>query len=383
LGLSPEILARLQEIGYMHPTPIQQGVIPAALDGQDVIGLAETGSGKTAAFCLPALQALGSHQEKGPRAVILAPTREIALQTQDFVEQFRQPLGLRPVCLIGGVKLGPQITALRREPDLVVATPGRFLDHWRRRNLHLGEVGVLVLDEADHMLDLGFLPQVGEILEKLPKSRQSMMFSATLPDAVERLARRFLDDPVVSDLRPSGRTAEGIHHHLYLVSPEDKKPCLLALVREEPGSVLVFMRRKMDADWACRQLELDGHPVDRIHSDRSQSQRVSALKGFRQGEHRVLVATDIAARGLDIPRIEHIINFDIPETVEDYVHRAGRTARGAAEGTVSTIATWRDRGMIEEVEKAIGQELQARQVEGVEPYRRPKAARSGRRRRLL
>ena len=217
------------------------------------------------------------------------------------------------------------------------------------------------------MLDLGFLPQITRVLEEVPKDRQTMMFSATMPPSIENLARRFMRSPELIDLRPEHRTATGIDHRLYLVEPDDARACLLAIAAEEKGSMLVFLRRKIDVDWACRQLEVEGHPVEKIHSSRTQKQRVAALQGLRQREHRILIA-NVAARGIDIPIIEHIVNFGMPETVEDYIHRAGRTARGAMGGTVSTIATWQDREIIRSVEKAIGEPLPRCVATGVEPY---------------
>jgi ATP-dependent RNA helicase RhlE len=366
LGLSEPVVRSLDSIGFKHPTPIQEQVIPKALAGRDVIGLAQTGSGKTGAFGLPIAEHL--IHGKGVRGLILCPTREIALQTQSFLDVVGKDHQLSTVCLIGGVKLGPQIDDLRRHPDIVVATPGRLWDHYQRRNLNLDRIEKLVLDEADHMLDLGFLPQILRVFEAVPDERQTMMFSATMPTTVENLARRFMREPVRVDIRPEMRTAEGIEHRLYLVEPEDTKACLLALAAEEKGSMLVFLRRKVDAEWATKQLEKEGHPVERIHSDRSQSQRVAALQGLRQGEHRILLATDIAARGIDIPVIEHIVNYGMPDSVDDYIHRAGRTARGAMKGTVSTIATWQAKEDIRRIEKAIGMLLPRCAAEGVEPY---------------
>jgi ATP-dependent RNA helicase RhlE len=355
------------------------------MEGRDVIGLAETGSGKTAAFVLPVLSKVEAGSRMG--ALILCPTREIALQTTELLDTLSAASGRRTACLIGGVKIGPQIQRLKKGSEVVVATPGRLLDHLERRTLRALAVRFLVVDEADHMLDLGFLPQIRAVLDQLPKDRQTMMFSATLPAEIERLSKRLLEqDPVLVDLRPAGSAATGITHQLFLLEPETRKKCLMSLVDAEEGSVLVFMRRKMDADWACRQLDLAGHPVTRIHSDLSQRRRTEALQGFRLGEHRVLVATDIAARGLDIPRIEHIINFDIPETVEDYVHRAGRTARGAAQGTVSTLATWRDKAMVRAIEATLGTELERCSLPGVEAYEERSGTLRGRkrlRRRLL
>ena len=366
LGLSEPIVRSLDSIGFQHPTPIQTQVIPKALAGQDVIGLAQTGSGKTAAFGLPIAEQL--IHGKGVRGLILCPTREIALQTRAFLDVVGTDHRLGTVCLIGGVKLGPQIQDLRRKPDIVVATPGRLWDHYQRKNLRLDRIEKLVLDEADHMLDLGFLPQILRVFEVVPENRQTMMFSATMPPTVENLARRFMRSPSRVDLRPETHTAEGIEHRLYLVEPDDTKACLLALAAEEKGSMLVFLRRKVDAEWATKQLEKEGHPVERIHSDRTQKQRVAALQGLRQGEHRILLATDIAARGIDIPVIEHIVNYGLPATVEDYIHRAGRTARGALGGTVSTIATWQDKEDIRRIEKALGKPLPRCVAEGVEPY---------------
>ena len=376
LGLSEPVVRSLTAVGFEHPTPIQHQVIPKALEGLDIVGLAQTGSGKTGAFGLPMAERL--IHGKGVRGLILCPTREIALQTQSFLEVVGQDHELQTVCLIGGVKLGPQITDLRRHPDIVVATPGRLWDHVERRNLRLDKIEQLVMDEADHMLDLGFLPQIMRILEAVPDDRQTMMFSATMPPTIENLARRFMRSPTIIDLLPEHRTATGIDHRLYMVEPDDTRACLLALAAEEKGSMLIFLRRKIDVDWACRQLQVEGHPVEKIHSSRTQSQRVAALQGLRQREHRILIATDIAARGIDIPIIEHIVNYGMPETVEDYIHRAGRTARGAMGGTVSTIATWKDGETIRSVEKAICEPLPRCVAEGVEPYTERKTTIRGR-----
>ncbi|HEX3127420.1 MAG TPA: DEAD/DEAH box helicase [Thermoanaerobaculia bacterium] len=380
LGLSEPILRVVKRLGFEHPTPIQADVIPVALTGRDLIGLAETGSGKTAAFCLPLAERL-THGE-GVRGLIISPTREIALQTEAFLNLFGQDHQLDTVCLIGGVKMGPQVRGLGRRPDIVVATPGRLLDHVERGTLRLDRVSELVIDEADHMLDMGFMPQVQRILDELPAKRHTMMFSATMPPPIERLAERFLKDPVRINILPEGGAAEGIDHRVYLVDEDSKKACLLALLRQELGSTLVFIRRKTDAEWLCRVLENEGHPVERIHSDLSQGQRVEALRGFREGEHRILVATDIAARGIDIPKIGHIINFELPDTVEDYIHRAGRTARGTAQGIVSSIATWQDKPTIKEIEEVLGEEIPRCSVPGVEAYveMKPRVSLGGRRR---
>jgi len=366
LGLSVPIRQSIREVGFEHPTPIQSAVIPPALQGRDIIALAQTGSGKTAAFVIPLAEKL--QHGGGLRALVVSPTREIALQTQAFIELFGKSHDLRAACLIGGVKMKGQMQALREKPDIVVATPGRLLDHIKRRTVRVDAVEELVLDEADHMLDLGFLPQVREIISKIPKKRRTMMFSATMPPAIEELARTLLYDPLRIDITPVGRAAVGIHHRLYVVAPENKRPALLALLHQELGSTLVFARRKVDAEWLYHILQRQGHPVARIHSDQSQGKRVQALSNFREGSHRILVATDIAGRGIDVPGIEHVINFDIPENVEDYIHRAGRTARVDREGIVASIVTWQDLMMVRQIEAALGQPIARCTVGGVEPW---------------
>lgn len=366
LGLTQPIVDVVTKIGFTHPTAIQAAVIPLAREGRDIIGLAQTGSGKTAAFVLPIAERLTHGQ--GVRGLILSPTREIALQTKAFLDVFGANHDLSTACLIGGVKMRPQTEALKKQPDIIVATPGRLLDHVRQRHVSLDAIEELVLDEADHMLDLGFLPQMRDVLRRLPKKRHTMMFSATMPDSIEMIANEFMHDPVRIDITPEGGAATGITHRLYLVRSEDKRNALLALLHQELGSTLVFARRKVDAEWLFHILQRQGHPVSRIHSDRSQGKRVQALEGFRKGSHRILVATDIAGRGIDVPGIEHVINFDIPETVEDYVHRGGRTARGAAIGIVSTIATWQDVPMVRKIEEALGEKIPRCTVSGIEPW---------------
>ncbi|MBP1644258.1 MAG: box helicase domain protein [Acidobacteria bacterium] len=337
LGLAPGLRLAVAEMGWVHPTPIQAALIPTALSGRDVVGLAETGSGKTAAFALPMVQRLEAGQ--GVTGLILSPTREITLQTKAFLDYFGATRRLRAVTLIGGLNIRHQMDELKRRPDIVVATPGRLLDHLERGTVRLDKVRELVLDEADHMLDMGFLPQIHHVLEKLPPVRHTMMFSATMPADVARLAQRFLTDPVRIDITPPGRAASGITHRLYLVDVDNKRPAIHSLLNHELGPTLVFVRRRSDAEWL-----------------------------WRIGRHRILVATDVAARGIDIPAIRHVVNYDIPETVEDYIHRGGRTARGEMTGLVSTIASWMDKEMIREIERALGQPLARCTTPGVEPY---------------
>lgn len=366
LGLSPPILKVIEQIGFQYPTPIQSEVIPLALSGRDLIGLAATGSGKTAAFSLPLAERL-SHG-KGLRGLILSPTRELALQTKAFMDLFGQDRHLDTACLIGGVRMGPQFEALKRGPDVVVATPGRLLDHIERRTLKLDAIEELVLDEADHMLDLGFLPQVQEILSLLPKQRHTMLFSATMPPPIERLTKMFLSDPLRVDILPEGGAATGLTHRLYMVADEDKKKCLYELLHMNLGRTLIFIRRKSDAEWLTTVLEREGFSVGRIHADLTQAQRVHELKNFRDGKTRILVATGVAGRGIDIPEIEHVIHFDLPEKVDDYIHRAGRTGRGAMTGLVSSIVTWQDKPTIKEVEAVLGFEIPRCTLPGVEPW---------------
>ena len=370
LGLSQEVLRAIEGVGFQNPTPIQSVIIPHALEGKDLIGLAQTGSGKTAAFCIPIAQRLIHEDEdsRAPTGLILCPTREIALQTQKFLDLFGKPHGLTTACIIGGVKMNPQITALRKRPDIIVATPGRLMDHMERRNVRLDKIKELVLDEADHMLDLGFLPQIEKILYELPRARQTLMFSATMSPTIELLAQRFLNNPTRIDILPQGKAAERISHKLYMVEESNKQACLKALLKQEAGSTLVFTQTKVDANWVFRTLEKDGQAVACIHSDRTQKERVEVLEGFRQGKYRILVATGIASRGIDVPGIQHVVNFDVPESVEEYIHRAGRTARGTASGLVSTIATWKDKSMLRDIEKTIDQELPRCTLEGVPPY---------------
>jgi ATP-dependent RNA helicase RhlE len=367
LGLAPELRTAVAELGWVHPTPIQAAIVPPALAGRDVVGLAETGSGKTAAFALPLVQRLDT-PKRFPRALVLSPTREITLQTKSFLDYFGASFHQRAVSLVGGLNIRHQMDELLKKPEIVVATPGRLLDHVERRTVKLDRVEELVLDEADHMLDLGFLPQILDVLERLPRARHTMMFSATMPPEIARLAARFLSDPVTIDITPPGRTASGITHRLYLFDVDNKKAGMLALANQELGPTLVFVRRRSDAEWLFRVLQKEGHPVERIHADLSQKERLASLAGFREGHHRILIATDVAARGLDIPAIRHVVNYDLPDTVEDYVHRAGRTARGSATGLASSLATWLDKEMIKEIERAIGQTLPRCTVPGVEPY---------------
>src|SRR2546425_12128048 len=325
LGLSPKALAALDRAGFEAPTPIQSQAMPPALQGKDVIGSAATGTGKTLAFALPILERLdGKH---GTRALILAPTRELALQIGAELERFGHGRHVRTAVVIGGVGMHPQIQAFQRRVEVIVATPGRLNDHLDQGTARLDDIEILVLDEADRMLDMGFLPQLRRILKHLPGKRQSLLFSATMAGEVQEFAREHLRQPVRVEVARIGTTSQRALQQVFLVGQEEKMALLLALLEQDQLSTLVFTRTKRRADRVARSLLRSGHKVAVIHADRSQGQRRAALEGFRSGEHRVLVATDIAARGIDVAEIGHVVNFDLPHIPEDYVHRIGRTAR--------------------------------------------------------
>jgi ATP-dependent RNA helicase RhlE len=354
LGLAPELLDAIRDAGYREPTPIQAQAIPLALKGRDLIGLAQTGTGKTAAFTLPIVQRLLG----GPRrlrALILTPTRELAAQVRESFEKYGRHSGLRVAEIFGGVALGPQETALRRGVDVVVATPGRLIDHLERQNLVFDDLEVLVLDEADRMLDMGFAPQINQIVRDVPPYRQTLLFSATMPPEVEALARKYLRKPLVVQVGLRTQAVATVTHAVYPV-PKERKSALLAelLKRPEMDSVLVFTRTKHGADRLVRHLERAGIEASAMHADKTQGQRMQALEGFREGKIRVLVATDIAQRGLDIFGISHVINYDVPQKPEDYVHRIGRTGRAAALGDAFTFMSPDEIGMVRTIERVLG-----------------------------
>jgi len=359
----------LQAAGYHTPTPIQAETISAALAGRDVIGTAQTGTGKTAAFVIPVVERLRAARGTAAQgtALILAPTRELAEQTHQWA--VRLGGGLRASVLVGGVAYGPQLSALRARPDIVVATPGRLVDHLQRGSLSLKQVRILVLDEADRMLDMGFKPQLDQIMRALPTPRQTLLFSATLPPDLGALTRMHLHDPVRVQIdrqtQPPSRAAQDV----YLVQGADKTPLLLSLIEQNPGTVLVFARTKHRTDRLARSVRDAGHAVQRLHADRSQSQRREALDGFRGGRYRILIATDVAARGIDVADIQRVINYDLPRTAEDYVHRVGRTARAGAHGHASSFAAPEERAQLHAIERHIGRQL-PRQAHDAQPATR-------------
>ncbi len=353
LGLSPELLRALTRAGYQQPTPIQVQAIPPALGGKNVIGCAATGTGKTAAFMLPLLERM-SDAKGQTRALVLAPTRELAQQTHEYVDTFG---GARAALIVGGLGMGPQTTALRQRPEIVVATPGRLIDHVDQRNVDLSTVETLVLDEADRMLDMGFRPQLDKILAKLKNRKQTLLFSATMAGEVAKFATRYVPDPVRVEISRSGATAERAEQRVFRVEPNEKAPLLLTLLAADEETTLVFVRTKHRADKIARLVEKAGHKVSRIHGNRSQAQRKLALAGFKDGRYRVLVATDVAARGIDVEEIGHVINFDLPGEPEDYVHRIGRTARNQASGRATSFAEAADKVELMAIEKLIGRQL--------------------------
>jgi len=358
LGLEPTLLRAVAALGYEVPTPIQREGIPPILAGKDVIGTAQTGSGKTAAFLLPILQRL-HHQPGGhTRVLVLTPTRELAAQIEDALHDLGKGGRVRGKAVYGGVGMEPQTHALRAGVDVVVATPGRLLDHMDRRNADFRGLQVLVLDEADRMLDMGFLPDVRRIVNALPRDRQTLLFSATMPPEVEGLARSILRDPVRISVSPPSRPPPTIRHEAYPVPQHLKTGMLVRLLgREDMLSVLVFVRTKRRADRVARQVGQSGFPVARIHGDRSQSQREAALDGFRHGRHQVLIATDVAARGIDVLGITHVINYDVPNVPTDYVHRVGRTARAEAEGDAITLVAPEEENDFRGIERVLGKAI--------------------------
>src|SRR3989344_8097122 len=331
LGISPKILEILKHMRFTSPTPIQHQSIPAGIEGKDIIGIAQTGTGKTLAFGIPMIQRIG---KEGFQGLVIVPTRELALQVNETLHRVGESLGLGTCVLIGGESMRRQMDELRRNPHVLVATPGRLLDHLEQKTVDLSTIGILVLDEADRMLDMGFAPQINRILQNvpLPKDRQTMLFSATMPDGIVSIATRHMALPVRVEVAPQGTAAEQVEQEIFIVRKEAKMDLLEQLLLEHTGTVLVFSRTKYGAAHIAQILKRKGeHAID-IHSNRSLAQRIKALDGFKTGKYRVLVATDIAARGIDVTGITLVVNYDLPDNAEDYVHRIGRTGRAGAEG---------------------------------------------------
>ncbi|MBU0629649.1 MAG: DEAD/DEAH box helicase [Candidatus Margulisbacteria bacterium] len=336
LGLAPKTLGVLEKLKFTTPTPIQHKAIPVAVEGKDLVGIAQTGTGKTLAFGIPMIQRLATEQGKG---LILVPTRELALQVEESLRLFCQAYNVRPAVLIGGASMERQIQALRRQARIIIATPGRLIDHLSQGNVYLGDARIVVLDEADRMLDMGFAPQIEQVLKTVPREKQTMLFSATMPVEIVRVASKYMKLPIRIEVAPPGTAAEKVSQEVFIVRKEAKLPMLCKLLEQYRGTVLVFCRTKRGAFRVARDLQSRRINAADIHSDRSLAQRREALEGFKRGKYRVLVATDIAARGIDVKGIELVVNFDLPDDSENYVHRIGRTARAGSEGKAISLAT--------------------------------------------
>jgi len=366
LGLASALEKALAAEGYETPTPIQAKAIPIVAAGSDLLGIAQTGTGKTAAFALPIIQRLGTHGRM--RCLILEPTRELALQVEEAFQKFAKFTDLRVTIVYGGVGYGKQTEDLRRGVDILAATPGRLLDHLEQGNCSLDDIEILVLDEVDRMLDMGFLPDVRRIVQKCRKDRQTLFFTATLPPELEQLAGWALRDPVKVEIGRQRSPAETVAHAFYPVVASQKFDLLqLLLERTEFKSVIIFSRTRMGADRIAHRLKASGHTVGVLHSDRNQRERIEALEGFKSGRYEVLVATDIAARGLDIAGVSHVINYDVPENPEDYVHRIGRTGRAQNTGDAFTLVTEDDVRDARSIERYMGIGVDRKKIEGF-PY---------------
>ena len=376
-GLSPDILRALADQGYVHPTPIQAEAIPIVLQGRDVMGAAQTGTGKTAGFSLPIIQLLlpqasasASPARHPVRALILTPTRELADQVADNVKAYSRYTPLRSTVVFGGIDMAPQTAALRSGVEIVIATPGRLLDHVQQKTLNLSQTQILVMDEADRMLDMGFLPDLQRIINLLPKERQSLMFSATFSPEIKKLANSFLKNPVTIEVARSNATADKVTQVLYKVDEEAKRDAVAYLIRERGlKQVIVFSNTKIGASRLSRHLEKEGIKAAAIHGDKTQGERMAALEAFKQGGIEVLVATDVAARGLDIAELPCVINFDLPYNAEDYVHRIGRTGRAGASGDAISLYSDKDARLLSDIEKLIKHNISRLQLTGFVPSR--------------
>ncbi|MBH41902.1 MAG: DEAD/DEAH box helicase [Candidatus Magasanikbacteria bacterium] len=355
LGIKEKLLTTLTKKGFTTPTPIQHQVIPGALQGKDVVGIAQTGTGKTLAFGIPMIQHLCSRKGQG---LILVPTRELALQVDTSFKQICAPLGLRSAVLIGGTSKGQQIRALRQNPRIIIATPGRLVDLMDMGVCRLDNINILTFDEADRMLDIGFLPQIKRILKTVPKERQTLLFSATMPKSISSLAREFMHMPLRIEIAPQGTSSENIEQEIFMVSKNNKMRLLDSLLEEyKTNTTLIFSRTKHGAKRIARNIRNMGHTATEIHSNRSQNQRKMALDGFRKGKFRVMVATDIAARGIDVKDISLVINYDLPDSTEDYVHRIGRTGRAGRLGKAVSFAEPSQKFDIKKIERLIRKTL--------------------------
>ncbi|MFA6548027.1 MAG: DEAD/DEAH box helicase [Candidatus Magasanikbacteria bacterium] len=368
LGISPRLLEVLEQIKFTQPTPIQRQSIPAGLEGKDIIGIAQTGTGKTLAFGIPMVQRLGLMP--GAQGLVLLPTRELALQVGETLQKIGRSSGLKTAVLIGGASMFMQVQALRRGPHVIIATPGRLADHLKQGNVRLNNVKIAVLDEADRMLDIGFAVQIQQILGLISRERQIMLFSATIPQEIMRIAANHMKLPIRIEVAPSGTAASKVEQEIYMVNREVKIQLLEKILSDYKGIILVFCRTKHSAKKIAATVRQMGHKAAEIHSNRSLAQRREALDGFKSGKYRVLVATDIAARGIDVSGIEVVINFDLPENSEDYVHRIGRTGRAGYSGRAISFATPDQRNDVRSIERLIRKALPIKTILPELPPRR-------------
>jgi ATP-dependent RNA helicase RhlE len=370
--LHPDLLKGVRELGFTRATPIQEQAIPPALEGRDLLACAMTGSGKTAAFLLPILHRLMGKPRGTTRALVLTPTRELAAQIEEHLRQLAVHTPLSGAAVFGGVGMGPQEHAFRSGVDVIIATPGRLLDHFKQPYAKLSGLEVLVLDEADRMLDMGFLPDIKRVLKHLPSKRQTLFFSATMPGPIQVLTRELLHNPATINLERKSTPAVGIRQALYPVREELKPALFVELMRRgDIGNVIVFTRTKHRANRLADYLSKEGIPNAKIHGNRSQAQRTEALEGFKSGRYRCLVATDIVARGIDVEQLEHVVNFDVPHLPEDYIHRVGRTARAEATGDAFTFVAPDEEGDLSQIERAIGKRLPRVVVQGFDYASKP------------
>ncbi len=368
LGLSPDLLRAIEDAGYVNPTPIQEQAIPPALTGRDVLGCAQTGTGKTASFTLPMIEALSAGRAKArmPRSLILTPTRELATQISENFEIYGKYHKLSMALLIGGVSMDAQVKKLDRGVDVLIATPGRLLDHFERGRILMSDIKILVIDEADRMLDMGFIPDVERIVKNLSPMRQTLFFSATMPKEIRRLADAFLMNPKEISVAPPASPAETVAQHLTVVDGRDKRDVLRKLINSENvRNALVFCNRKRDVDILSKSLKTHGFNAAALHGDMDQTSRTKTLEAFKNDEIKILVASDVAARGLDINDLSHVFNFDVPIHAEDYVHRIGRTGRAGKDGKSFTLATPEDGVFVAAISKLIGKEIPAHEIDGV------------------
>jgi len=363
--LDPRCLRVLEKQGIKEPTPIQEQTIRLVLEGKDVVGLAQTGTGKTLAYTLPTLTRIAQGKVEKNQVLILSPTRELTNQVQQVVRDIGKAMRVRSVCIYGGAPMGKQTDELKKGCAVIVATPGRLLDHMSRGHINFGKLDTLILDEADRMLDMGFLPDIQRILSKLPKERQTLMFSATFPDDLKKLTRTMMNEPEWIQVGQVHKPVDKVDQTLYTVKPEDKYRLLEKVLEENHiHSALIFARTRNRTDQVHRFLKRKGYKATGIHGDHSQGLRERSLKGFKDGKHTILVATDVAARGLDVDHISHVINFDVPQTSDDYLHRIGRTARANAEGNAMTFVTPAEYDSLANIERALGRNLPRQEWDG-------------------